>query len=671
MKSKISYFNTGLIKQDFKQHGWIGLIYLIGLLFSLPLTLIMLASNEDNHYRIPENFFRLGTDIQIIFILTIPIAAGIFIFRYLQVKDSSDMIHSLPIGRGQLYLNHIVSGLLMLLIPIWVTGAVTGVVSYFHPFSEQLAMSDLLIWVGITSLMTLFLFIFSVFVGMNTGQSIAQGILTYILLILPMALIALISVHLKHFLYGFSDTFITTRIEMWSPIARYIEVGNNPFSLTETLLYILLIVVFCISGYFLYKLRHIETATDPISFSVFKPIFKYGVTFCTMILAGAYFSATQNLEGSGWTYFGYIIGAICGYTIADMVLNKTWRVFGVKMIRGMIGYTVVIIVLLICIHTDIIGYETKLPELEKVQGVYFGAGSYELKDKLRNNEPAFHDDQSLIQDVYSLHQKITIMQPEKQAGNYIHRDNSTRGVFIAYKMKSGRTMVREYAIPTKDFDHELAPIVESEIYKQERFSLRKLEKPTDRITISSSEYVTQKQIVISDPTEIMEVQRALKQDILSLTYQEMSDSRKHLSNIEFLFSDDDRANYVVTMYYEQLEEWLAEKGYLGKTRVLPEEIASMEVAKLHAEDRERGLHPEEVFLKSMSDTEAEFIESKDQAEIQEALYNYSSYGMAATYYVKFTTHQDQEFYGTFIEPNVPSFIPLHFQNDNLNKIIND
>lgn len=657
MKSKISFFNAGLIKQDFKQHGWIGLVYLIGLLFSLPLTLMMLASSEMNHYRIPENFFRVGMEIQIIFILTVPIAAGIFIFRYMQVKDSSDMIHSLPIGRGQLYLNHIVSGLLMLLIPVWVTGAVTGVVSYFHPFSEHLAMSDLMVWIGITSLMTLFFFIFSVFVGMNTGQSVAQGIITYILLLLPMALIVLISFHLKQFLYGFSDTFISSGIEKWSPIASFIDVAYRPFSITEILIYGLLIIVFGTSGYFLYKLRHVESATDPISFTIFKPIFKYGVTFCAMILAGAYFSEAQNLEGLGWTYFGYIVGAIGGYIIADMVLNKTWRVFGIKMIRGLIGFSLVMVILLIGIQTDVIGYETKLPNVNKVEGVYFGNGPYELRDRLLNNDPVFHEDQTFIQDVHSLHQKITITKPKRQNDYYM--DTLIRSVFIAYKMENGRMMVRQYTIPTKDFSQELAPIIESEIYKQERFSLKNLEKPIDKITISPSEYVTQKQIIITNPTEILEVTEALKQDILSLTYEEMSDSRRSVSNIEFLFSDDNRAYFEATMFFDQLEGWLREKGYLDKTRVLPEDISSMQVAKVQAEDTERGYHPEEVFFKSPVNIKAEFIEIKDKIEIEEALNNYSGYGIA-TYFVKFRTHQGHEFYGTFREGNIPTFIPQYF-----------
>lgn len=269
-----------------------------------------------------------------------------------------------------------------------------------------------------------------------------------------------------------------------------------------------------------------------------------------------------------------------------------------------------------------------------------------------------HINQSLIQDVYSLHHEITLTKPVKQTVNYM--DTRNRQVFIAYKMKSGRMMVREYIIPTNDFQKELAPIVESEIYKQERFSLHKLEKPIDRITISPSEYLTQKQIVITDPTEIMEVQRALKQDILSLTYDEMNDFRRNSSNIEILFSDDERANYVATKSYEQLEGWLAEKGYLSKARVLPEVIFSMEVAKVRVGNMERGFHPEEVFLKSRLNIGIELIEIKDQIEILEALNNYSGSYSMATYYVKFKAHQGQEFYGSFIEPNVPSFIPLYF-----------
>ncbi|OEH92500.1 hypothetical protein [Bacillus solimangrovi] len=88
MKSKKSLFNVGIVKQDLRQHGWVSVLYLLGLLFALPLQMLMI--NEDSFrstYDNLETYFDIGVTIQIIFIYTLSILAGIFLFRYLQTKD--------------------------------------------------------------------------------------------------------------------------------------------------------------------------------------------------------------------------------------------------------------------------------------------------------------------------------------------------------------------------------------------------------------------------------------------------------------------------------------------------------------------------------------------------------------------------------------------------------
>ena len=87
----------------------------------------------------------------------------------------------------------------------------------------------------------------------------------------------------------------------------------------------LTIILYGVSLY-LYKKRKTESASEAIAFSKLRTIFKYGVTFCTMLFGGVYFSAVQS-NSFIWMIFGYIIGAIIGYYIAEMVLQKTWRVF--------------------------------------------------------------------------------------------------------------------------------------------------------------------------------------------------------------------------------------------------------------------------------------------------------------------------------------------------------
>ncbi|MBP8820463.1 MAG: hypothetical protein KBG91_08570, partial [Syntrophomonadaceae bacterium] len=47
MKSKTSFINRGILRNDFKRYTWIGIVYLLGLLLTIPLKLVMLFSRPE------------------------------------------------------------------------------------------------------------------------------------------------------------------------------------------------------------------------------------------------------------------------------------------------------------------------------------------------------------------------------------------------------------------------------------------------------------------------------------------------------------------------------------------------------------------------------------------------------------------------------------------------
>lgn len=71
------FCNRGILIQNFRQHGWIGVLFLITLLFSLPLYIA-------TEYRdVPQqiiSLFQANGEVQILFAITLPVAAGIFLF---------------------------------------------------------------------------------------------------------------------------------------------------------------------------------------------------------------------------------------------------------------------------------------------------------------------------------------------------------------------------------------------------------------------------------------------------------------------------------------------------------------------------------------------------------------------------------------------------------------
>jgi len=667
MKSQTFSFNRGIIKQNLKQHGWIGIVYLVGLLFALPLQIMMLTSNENvqpkpiDYYQHFQDYFDFNMEIQTVLLFTIPILAGIILFRYLQIKESVDMTHSLPVRRENLYFNHMMSGFLLLLPPIWITGIMTWFALYFSPFIENITTTDLLIWIGIMSLFTVFSFVLSVFVGMITGLSVAQGILIYIFLFLPFGLITLISYHLDLILYGFSASYYgAANLSEWSPITRFTNFNEVAFTWKETFLYLFLVSLFIFLGYLLYKYRQLEAATQVITFSLLRPILKYGVTFSFMLIAGAYFASSQNHKFS-WIVFGYIFGGLIGYLVAEMFLMKTWRIFKWRLIPSLIGYTVVISLIFFGIHADVTGFVSKVPKKEEIKGIYFGYSYYDLRDKLMTNENPFATDPEFIQSVRKLHEFIIQKQPKE-----LDLSQPSRPIFIAYQLTNGNNLVREYRTSTETIESGLKPVMETTYYKTQHYQLRKLDKSIEKIRFYQP--MINKSLYITDPQEIDEVKQILKEEILAMNYEEMVDTRSPWANIDLLSATiqtnikQEAPMYEWKKSYYHLEEWLVKKGYLDKARILPEEIKYIEVAK--ANNKTDKTLPPEASFEPVYGNKGEIIKINDQALISQALEQYGySIPEESLYHVRFTTVQGEQFYGTFTNENIPAFIPNLFNKN--------
>ena len=95
MPSKTSLFNREIFLQIVMSSGWISLIYFLGLLVSLPIRILMIYTENNTYKHTPEmvvNLFRYDLEIQVILFVVIPILMSIFLFRFLQVKQSAEFI---------------------------------------------------------------------------------------------------------------------------------------------------------------------------------------------------------------------------------------------------------------------------------------------------------------------------------------------------------------------------------------------------------------------------------------------------------------------------------------------------------------------------------------------------------------------------------------------------
>ncbi|AIQ62656.1 hypothetical protein PSTEL_05635 [Paenibacillus stellifer] len=588
MTSRRYFFNRGVIRQDVKQHSWISVIYLLGLLFSLPLQMLLTA-NPDNPAREITSLFMVNGALTMLFTATLPVGAGLLLFRYLQNKGAADAAHSLPLRRDHLLANHLASGAALLLIPVWLTALIAGLLSLWSDNPFQYGASEVWWWGLTVSVLTLFLFVFTAFVGICIGQTVLQGIVAYILLILPSLLSQMVLFHLNLYLYGFLSLSNTRSVDNWSLLLHMMNVSGSPFQGGETALYAGLTLVFAALSFVLYRKRSSETSGQAMAFTYFNPLFKGGVMLCAMLIAGTYF-AQMRAGQIGWALAGYALGALAGYTAAEMVIRKTWQIWSRNLPIRLAGYAAVIGVLLYVPVSPLTGFENRIPSSDQIKGVYAGGHYWEYFDS--RNDAAdmnrarspfddvdpFVSDSGYISAVRKLHEAVVQTKPKDDPSKAWY-ERSSIAFTIVYELKDGKRLSRQYAVPVAGLEPELKAVMESKDYKSKEFVLDQLDQPNSRIELNSGLHTA----TIADE-DMDEFKKLLKQDILHMSFDDYQrDDRASLANIQVFPDESIGRNYSFYWYdwrpsYRVLGTWLEEKGYADRVLIKAKDVVSVELA---------------------------------------------------------------------------------------------
>jgi ABC-2 type transport system permease protein len=612
MRSKIFWFNRELVFHIFRSVGWIGIVYFLALFFALPLNILIRASNEEFlGYTRVQNLFEFNFDIQVVFMIVLPVLLAVFLFRFLQVKQATDLIHSLPIKREKLYHHYAISGVILLLMPVVFNSIVLLIVQKVMGLEQLYGLEDISYWTGVTLILNFVFYTAGIFVGMFTGISAVQGVLTYIFLLFPAGISILIVYNLKYFLYGFpADYFLKKQMEKFSPLLLLIDLNYKPLDKTSVYVLIATMILLYWLSLFVYKNRKLEAASQAIAFRKLVPVFKYGTTACFMLLGGLYFGMIQHQIG--WLIFGYAAGSIVGYFVAEMVLQKSWRVFG--NLKGFFIYAAAAVLIMAIFQIDITNYEKAVPELDEIERVHFSQFVYQYTDK-KHSYPVYLKDRTNLNAVRTLHEQIT------KNRKWIDRNRATEPIFIVYELKNGDKLIRQYEINIEDYSDYLKPIMEAEEYKIGTNELLRIdESDVDKITIMPRGPIV-KRAVIANPADLNEAIRILKEEIVQETYEEMNSSREVLSDIDIFLQNNRTIHVELKTSYQDFEGFLRDKGLLENARIMPEDISHILVIKQKELQNNNDMDTEKLFRKLERKGDALRITNKKQ--IEECLKNMS------------------------------------------------
>ncbi|MCG9968956.1 DUF6449 domain-containing protein [Pelotomaculum terephthalicicum JT] len=683
MKSKTSLINRGILLNDFKRFAWLGAGYLLVLLLSLPLKVLMLHGKLEEvriqHIYTLTRMFQFDTNqsfLNVMALILVPVLTGLLLFRYLQDSQAADAAHALPVRRETLYNTHIAAGILLLFAPLILTALISWALAAGLGINE--INGAILSWLYISLLINLLFFMTSAAVGMITGMTTLQGVLSYILLLLPSGLSLLLLHNINRYIYGFAYDYYLEKIEKLSPLIRLTEISIRPVPNVEIAVYLLSSIALYFAGRHLYQRRHIETAGNAITFEALRPLFKYSATFCFMLLLGSYFNSAQ--DSPGWTYFGYFLGSILAYMLIEILLNKSLQVFQWRSIRGYGVYALIMIGLIGLLHYDFTGYEKRLPALSEVKSIYLDNSFYALnfvpaQDPLASEHNTYSPlpvkliftEKDNIARIYSLHQKILANRlAEKDFFLSQRTKDYSEGICLAYEMKNGSHIYRQYKIAAPEYADILKPLYESQEYKEMRYSILGT-NPADVDMIEISAFYANKKVRFVDPELIAQAVDALRRDIYDQTYEEMqaNANKQSWAGITVYLKNNRTVDLSWEKSYADFEQWLKETGRYNQARLLPgDDITSAFVYRMTDLDKQEPDKPGVAINRDIPIPELEkkpgVLKITDPDKLELCLRNYSISGKQAVYKVVFPQNNGEIISGFFSEADAPSFVKEHF-----------
>ena len=466
MRSVTSYFNRELLRGALQRTWPLWAAYTLIWLFLLPVTLFIRLSDRHIVYSRPTLSYELlstGLPSGVMMAAVFGIFFAMAMFAYLTNPRATNGMHAMPIRREGLFLTHYLAGLFCQVVTLLVSFALAALVTAaFGVFDGYAVGMGLLLCV----LLVLFFYSFGVLCMVCVGQILAGAVFYGILNFLFVGMEVLLRSFAGNFLYGydgrssaFSTAPLSPPVEIASSLSvSYVYDGIDPigvrvFHLGTFAAYAAAGLVLAALALLLYRKRRSEMTGNTVAIGWLRPVFKYGVAFCSAFSLGQLLSYfVFELTDSTYTA-GALIGTIAcmifagliGYYAAEMLLKKSFRVFKTSW-KGALATSAILILIGLSFPLDLTGYQTRVPEQSDIVSatvnLYGGnvRGSFNLSGQ---------ESIALLRDAHCAVITDKARQTEYNR-RYVPFNGDTCTLRITYELADGTELFRSYDLSTDE-----------------------------------------------------------------------------------------------------------------------------------------------------------------------------------------------------------------------------
>ena len=476
MRSGTSFFNLTVFKKAAARFWPVWAAYFVIWFIVLPLNGMMLLSMQtgSDGYGYMENFACRTVPGTVGLSMTLAVAFGVLsamaVFSHLYGSRPANFFGALPVRREGLFLTHYLAGMAFLIVPNVAVALLTLVI---EAIGGWVSIQGLLFWLAVTCGECFLFYSMAVFCGMFTGHLLALPVFYGVLNVLAAGLYMLLTSMCTSFCYGYAGSdwgwgydFATLLTPVWklhasvysyyrsaegsgipsdAPVGEVItEPVMKFYGLKYVALYVAIAAVLALASFLLYRVRRLESAGDVVSVKPMRPVFKYGVALCSGLAFGMGTTVFLNTGEIG-LMIAIVVWGIVGYFVAQMLLDKSFRVF--KKWKGAAAVAGVFAALFLVVGLDLTGFETRIPDPANVESVYVaGLEAVSLGD----DADYMHwtaTEQRQIGLLMDLHEAaIEQRSMWRPNGGYVTDLRYCTSMSLRYCLKDGSTLTRTYTL---------------------------------------------------------------------------------------------------------------------------------------------------------------------------------------------------------------------------------
>lgn len=593
MTSKISFFR--LVKDDIRQRMWLPALTSILFLCFYPVYGIMELENRMSDFGSGDwshaldstrewilKYMGAGNYGCAVAVLVVAVVSAISAFSYLHNKDKVDFHHSFPVRRGELYGRSYVGSFLMFVVPFLVSYALFFLVVAQKGMLPKKAFSMALQVVSTHVVYFLLIYAVTVIGMMLTGKIIAGVLGVAVMMGYLPVLLGVKEQMLDFFMNSYTPSVHTGIYIFLSPVGNYLEfVGNcNVYGFDGAKLAIVLLasLILTVIGYVLYRVRPLEAAESTLAFSKTAPFIKV-LLGVPAALAIATVVTRNSVHPLKWMVLIALLAALILCLCIEFVYYMDIKsIFSGKISTGITIFGVGVI--LAVLYTDVIGYDSYLPQKEKVSQMSFFTESgfgffdrYNAGDEERLKE-CFTED---FDPIYELAEE-GIQNTEKDADKELYREGRLEGktkCVVAYKEKSGAIKYRTYYVSDEVVTKAVTEVCQDKEMQEKMVGVHRLQ-PEEVVNIYLSDMVRAYEVLDMKQQQRKQVAEGYKKDFANISIEKMMEAEP-IAWLEI--SDSDYNIYDFPVYEENTNtiRALKEAGYEIRTTLSVTDMQKIEV----------------------------------------------------------------------------------------------